>query len=193
MFDLLDKINKDSVELTIYTGLGVSTARLTKIISHLLEFKNLTVQVSGENIDQSYEFVRYGNSFDNFKNNIDLLSEHHINLRYGCNISNVSIFNFLDFVDRYGNASTKNLYVDTVYEPAHLSPNVLDDQSKQEFLNRLINYQDYFDTTILEKAVALPCSDQDRINSRNFLLEFARRRNLSLEIFPESFVSWLTK
>jgi organic radical activating enzyme len=193
LLDLLDKISNDSIEIVIWTGLGVSTARLSKIIKHLIKFKNLTVRVSGENIGRSYEFVRYGNSFANFEKNINLLTQNNITVGYACSISSISTFDFLNFVSQYGNPLVQNLYVTTVDEPGFLSPNVLDNRSKQDFLNRLVEYKNYFDTTALEKAVSLPCSEHDRINSRDFLVEFAQRRNLSLEIFPESFVSWLTK
>jgi organic radical activating enzyme len=193
LFELLDKVNNDSTQIKIYTGLGVSTSRLKKVIERLTPFKNLIVQISGENIGAAYEFVRYGNSFSNFENNINLINKSNLKIEYSCSLSNISVFNFLDFVDRYGDSTTQNLHINTVHEPDFLSLSVLDDESKHNFLNNLDRYDEYFDTSILRKAISVSCSDQDRINSRDFLVEFAKRRNLSLEIFPKSFVKWLLK
>jgi pyruvate-formate lyase-activating enzyme len=193
LLNLLNQVKDYNIEVTLNTGLGVSPARLERFIKPLQTIKNLTVWISGENTGDSYEFVRYGNSYENFKNNIDMLVSNGINVKYWCAVSNISIFNFLDFVDAHCQSAQKTFRIDPVSEPSFLAPNIVDDLSKQQFLARLKDYQHCVDTSVLHKSVEIGCSEQDRINSRNFLTEFARRRNLTLDIFPASFVSWLTK
>lgn len=193
LLNLLEQIKDHNIEVTINTGLGVAPARLKQFVKPLQAIKNLTVWVSGENTGSAYEFVRYGNSYENFKNNIDLLTSNDINIKYWCTVSNLSIFNFLDFVDTHCLSAQKKFNIDPIVDPKFLSPNIIDDGSKREFLSRLKDYQHCVDTSVLRKSVEIGCSEQDRIDSRNFLTEFATRRNLTLDIFPASFVSWLTK
>jgi organic radical activating enzyme len=193
LFELLEQVKDCGIDVNINTGLGVAPARLEKFIKLLQSIPNLTVWISGENTGAAYEFVRYGNSYDNFKNNIDLLSSNGIKIRHWCAVSNLSTFDFLDFVDAYYQSVHNNISIDPVSEPSFLAPNVIDDDSKHQFLQRLDQYKHCFDTVVLEKAVSATCSESDRVASRDFLLEFARRRQLSLEIFPKSFVAWLTK
>lgn len=193
LMEMLDVFDHTSTSISITTGLGVAGSRLEKIVKHIAKFKNLSISVSAESIGNHYEFIRYGNTFDNFNNNIKILQNNGIPIKYGSTVNNLSIFNFLDFVDTYVDKSQCNLTVDLVSTPFFLSPHVLDDTSKQQFLNRCDQYSQYFDVENLKKSLAICPSDTDRVACKNFLTEFSKRRNLSLDIFPKSFVSWLTK
>jgi organic radical activating enzyme len=189
--EIITQLATDQMCVRIYTGLGVSSARLKNVIALLTAVKNLTVVVSAENTDAHYEFVRYGNSFGNFSHNLDLLYDHDIDVKFSCSLNNISTFNFLDFVDRYGDKN--NLEIHMVNQPKFLAVNVLDQHSKDKFVDRLNSYQNWFDINSLQQHVLAPCDQQLKRNCATFLTEFARRRNLSLDVFPKSFVSWLTK
>ena len=57
------------VNLKIWSGLGVDEKRFAREVKQLPN--NVTVVISAENIGDAYEFIRYGNSWQRFNNNIN--------------------------------------------------------------------------------------------------------------------------
>jgi hypothetical protein len=43
------------------------------------------------------------------------------------------------------------------------------------------------------ESINTPCSQKQKQEAAVFIKEFARRRNLSLSIFPESFINWINE
>lgn len=184
----------DRVE--IFTGLGVSQSRFEKIVTQLKNYKNIEFIISGESTGDNYEFNRYGSSWDEFVNKVNYLQKHNFKFKFNCTLSNLTLLGFVDFADYFLNSCKKIPYVyQLVYQPNFMSPFVLDPTSKATIKSRLINSNNQF--TELDRNHIIKSIEQDPdpqlVNSlSDFLLEFiARRPNLSLATFPESFVKWL--
>lgn len=184
LYNGLDKlVNQLPEKIDIFTGLGVDTRRLDRVLSTLPQ-ERLLLTISIENINELYEFNRYGNSYQRFIQNLNIIKDMGIPYRFLSVLSNVTLFGFKDFLNAFeGQDIITNLCV----EPTHLSPNVLDDRSKE-----YINNTDYgqFNEQI-KGAVNQPVTEADKQTFVTYINEFVKRRELNLEIFPEAFVNWV--
>ena len=183
----LIKILPSDVQVVIFTGLGVDEKRFLKEINFLSEFKNVTVSISAESIGNTYEFIRAGNSWNRFEKNLNTLQQHHINYKFSSVLCNLSVLNFEKFVQYIGDTAVS--YV-PCYDPDYLAINVMDDASKDVIYNNMnnlsINAQN-----IIKGIIELPPTENQRNNLKIYLTEFARRRNLTLDIFPKTFINWI--
>lgn len=68
-----------------------------------------------------------------------------------------------------------------------MSPFVLDDDTKKNLADLL---PDSDKAQILQSMQPSP-SENQRVALREFLVQFAQRRNLQLNIFSETFLKWL--
>lgn len=186
LIDLI-KVLPSDVQVEIFTGLGVDEKRFSKQVGLLSEFKNVTVSISAESIGNTYEFIRAGNSWDRFEKNLNTLQQHHINYNFSSVLCNLSVLNFQNFVQYIGNTSIS--YV-PCYDPDYLAINVMDDASKDiiytNMSNLPINAQN-----IIKSIIEMPPTENQRNNLRIYLTDFAKRRNLSLDIFPKTFINWI--
>jgi organic radical activating enzyme len=183
--NLVDLLKQLTGNVVIYSGLGVNSKRLTNILNQL-DTKQFSIVISAENINDFYEFNRYGNSFKNFIKNIEILESYNISYSFNSVISNLTIFGFYDFIKYFYN---KSIFVSVCNDPDYLNPKVLDEKSK-----RLIYNTDYGVYTNTIHNLIKPESNYNiKKNTNSFLLEFAKRRSLNLEIFPNHFIDWLQK
>jgi organic radical activating enzyme len=182
---LLNSVSK-TTEVTFHTGLGVDHARLKTQISKINIRDNLTIFVSAENIDQLYEFNRYGNSYENFTKNLQLLRDADFKIKFSSVISNLTIHGLLDFVNKHGD----NIQYQFCNDPAYLSVNVLDPATKDQLIERLDASNISIKDALVQSMLA-PVTSERKEQCAIFLKEFARRRNLSLDIFPKSMLQWL--
>jgi len=170
------------------SGLGVSESRLKRMIPMLEKFPNLFVKISAENIHGLHEFNRYGVPFEQFKRNFDLLEQSNINIGFHSTISNLTINGFRDFHDYY--KDTKIMSWTFAEQPVMMSPHILDQESKDTLVETLKPLPERFYKEAM-LAIAKDPSDQDRVSCKEFVLQFAKRRNLKLDVFPKSFSEWL--
>jgi organic radical activating enzyme len=179
LVDLLNMVDPDT-RISINTGLGVAPSRLQRFIEPLSQIKNLTIEVSAESVDQHYEFVRYGNSWKNFSTNLELL--RNLPVRFRSVITNITALNFAEFCQRF---SDYDIEIQFCSDPSYLSTEVLDPATKDQLISQLNKYQE-----IVNNMQVVP-SEQQRLACRDYLTQFAQRRNISLDIFPKEFISWL--
>ena len=184
--DLLNNTNPRK-RVSFHTGLGVNNTRLKNQINRITSRENLMVHVSAENCDDFYEFNRYGNSYNNFLDNLKLLIDSGFSVKFNSVVSNLTIFGLAKFNETFQ-------HMDINYQfcaaPEFLRVNVLDDTSKEHLIKALENTQiDRRDLII--SNIKQPCSEELKIQCAHYLKEFSFRRDLKLDIFPEHFLQWL--
>lgn len=185
---LIDTISKfsDSTQISIHTGLGVNTNRFKNIL-HQLPLHRMRIVISAENVEDFYEFNRYGNTYENFLNNLESIRLSGVKYTFNSVISNLTIFGFKKFIDTF-KENEKDINLSVCANPAYLSPMVMDEESFE-----LIKNTDYgrFNSVIGSMFTNTKYKENEKQQLANFLREFARRRNLDLSIFPTSFINWL--
>jgi len=187
LFNLIKNLNVNET-IEIWTGLGVNTKRLTAEIEKIKSIPNICIVISAENINEFHEFNRFGQTYHQFCKNLEILKESNIPLKFSATISNTTIFGLADFIENYqGN----NIDFKLCLHPTFLSPNVLDSESKHRVLESLLIYKErlkpLFDTVPQDYTV-------DQKNElKSYINEFAKRRNLLLDIFPKSFIKWINE
>jgi hypothetical protein len=177
-----------SENITIHTGLGVNHDRFCRQLDKIQNIENIELTVSAENIGKFYEFNRYGNSFENFKNNLNEIKSRNIKLSFNSVVSNLTIFGLPEFVDKF---DSNTIHYSPCYDPDFLAVNVLDSAS----IDQLAKHIDQSRISIkddLIKSLYSPTTREQQENLSVFLSEFARRRNLDLAIFPKSMLQWLS-
>jgi len=186
LFDILDKV-KHVPKINIFSGLGVSFSRLEKILNNLKDFKNINLILSCENIGSYLEFNRYGNTWVDYEKKINLIIQYKINFSFHSVLSNLTLFGFYDFLQRY--REYINEY-DFVYKPDFMAVYVMDEQSKDS-IKKLFEHDVLpWKEQIFKSLEASPTELQIQ-NLKIFLKEFAKRRNLNISnLYPESFKKW---
>lgn len=177
-----------NTEIEIWTGLGVNEARFSNELDRLSKFSNVRLTVSAENIKTLYEFNRYGNTWQRFENNLEQLKKRNISYSFNTTISNISVFGLEEFFDYIQDAPyTYGVCMD----PDYLGLHVMDDYSKQQVLNNITRIPEELQNTIA-RALAVDPTDHQVFNFKNYITEFAQRRNLALSVFPKSFSDWIS-
>jgi molybdenum cofactor biosynthesis enzyme MoaA len=185
--DLLNQLGSRSANITCYTGLGVDPTRFSAQLKKIKNKDRLTIAVSGETCNQLYEFNRYGNTWDNFLVNVRELQTQGFNYQFSSVLSNLTIFGLLDFVKLFADKEIKHQFCAV---PDFLNVNVLDDVSKSKLKIALQESNLSFKQEVYN-TISQPCTDQQRKELSIYVKEFARRRDLSLNIYPEHFLSWI--
>jgi organic radical activating enzyme len=183
--ELLNSLD-NSASIVFYTGLGVNTKRLLTQLKNIKHPEKVTAAVSAECCDSLYEFNRYNNSYQNFLENLKIL-QTFTTVKFSSVISNLTIHGLVNFVDQFPNTDkTYNICND----PDYLSINVLDDQTKLSLSKSILN-SNVENADRIVSSMMKPCSEQQRQQLATYLDQFARRRNLKLDIFPSSMLQWL--
>ena len=172
----------------IITGLGVSTSRFIKIIDKLKHMPNLVIILSGETTEQLFEFNRYGAKWNEFVEKINLLKQNSINIMFNATISNLTVFGFKKFYEVF---NKEKINLTFAYQPMMMAPYVLDDDTKQHLIQEFKSLPSDMIESLTKSITATP-NEIERLAIRDFLKEFtARRKDLTLDIFPETFLQWL--
>ena len=193
LIDTLVDIPFDSdINLNLFSGLGMSESRVNNLLDKKSilsnKYKNFQLKISAESANQFYEFNRYGNTWNDFVGKINLLRQRNIKFIFHCTISNLTLFGFYDFCTKFNDI---DFTMDFVHQPHMLSPHVLDDESKKTIYNQLVAL-DGKNTSALLKSIESVPTELEKLNLKEFLLEFTNRRpDLTLDIFPKTFVNWL--
>ena len=178
----------DCPNIRIYTGAGLTLEKFKEKFDILRNHKNVSIVISAENIEKLYEFNRYENSYTNFLNIVNYVKEAKINYSFTSVISNITIFGFLDFV-KFVDAPIMQNFCNV---PSFLRLDVLDVHSKKVLIDQfLLENNKIFDVIIKNLQTEVEVPNIDRVNLSKYMKEFAKRRNLNLEIFPNSFLDWL--
>ena len=187
---LLDMVSIFSATTNIYilTGAGIAPNKFSSIIDQLKEFPNVTIGISAENLQQYYEFNRYGNTFENFLKIYEIVRQSGLKYKFFSTLSNLTIFGFIDFVN-FVNAEGSQTFCN---DPSFLRVGVLDEHSR----NNLIELYDKQNNPRFKSIIETLNKDNvvpeiDKNNLSVYIKEFAARRNLNLNIFPQSFLNWL--
>jgi len=186
LFTLLEK-TPPSVEIVLYTGLGVNHSRLIKQINKIKHIPNLKIIVSAENVDNFYEFNRHGNTYQNFESNLQLLIDSGFIITFLSIISNLTVFGLTEFANKYEHF---NIDYDYCHDPDYLGVHVLDDISKEKLIQSLQSSNIAVKNEIIQ-SLSIDCTQEQQKNCSIFVKEFASRRNLDLKIFPNSMLQWL--
>lgn len=179
--DIVKGVSADLIEIT--TGLGVESKRFERLIQSLPAERTALI-LSAESTRDNYEFVRNGNTYNNFLQNLKTVQRYGLQYRFGIALSNLNIHDFKRFQDELG---TNDDYFNILVDPVYLSPCVLDPESKDRILSTSFTHYE----REIHQAVSAEYTDEQLTHFRQFVVEFARRKNLTLDIFPESFKKWI--
>lgn len=178
----------DCPNIRIYTGAGLTLEKFKEKFDVLRNHKNVSIVISAENIGKLYEFNRYENSYSNFLKIVHYVQEAKINYSFTSVISNITIFGFLDFVKSVDAPIMQNF----CNVPSFLRLDVLDEHSKNSLIDQFLSENNkIFDVIIKNLQTEIEVPNIDRVNLSKYIQEFAKRRNLNLEIFPKLFLNWL--
>lgn len=138
--DLLDRLNPD-VNLRINTNLSKID---TRIFNRVCEFKNVHWTVSVESIEDEYNYIRYGGSWEDFLSNLSIIQklDHKISFNMLHFLLNYkSIFGCVDFLKSLG-FHNNSFIIGALLTPdylniRHLPESVL--QSVKELLSERID------------------------------------------------------
>jgi organic radical activating enzyme len=189
--ELIKKLKmKPSSKIIIYTGLGFSFARFKKYISMFSDniSSMISLRISADGIGKHLEFNRYGIKWDEFVKKIDYLKEQNIDFEFQTTLSNLSVFGFADFYKKFSDYGIRLTFA---YTPRMMSIYVMDDESKNIIKNEIEFMPDDVKSKIISSISPEPTETQ-RIQIKEFLEQFtSRREDLSLDIFPNSFLKWV--
>ena len=174
--------------LEVFTGMGVSPRRFRNELEKIKGIPNLSLVISAENIRALYEFNRYGNSYDTFIKNLETVKELNIPFKFALTLSNLTLFGVADFIKEFYDC---DITFTMCNYPTFLAVNVLDDTSKLKLSESLSAVESTIPDIV--KSINAPCSQLQKQEAAVFIKEFASRRQLSLDIFPESFVNWINE
>jgi organic radical activating enzyme len=185
LIDIVSKLSRIK-DITIFTGLGVSSSRLKRICSDLANFKNITFTISAENTGKFHEFTRYGTSYSDWTDNFNIVSSK-FPINFVSVISNLTMFDFANFL-----TANKQHTVSFNYnnDSSFLAPNMLDPESKNKIINELNKLQHHEISNVV-KYISQDCPDNSRELLNKFLSRYIAPRKLTLEIFPSSFLNWI--
>lgn len=187
LFDLLDAVSNSSAVINIYTGLGVDVKRFQRMLDRIKQMPTAMISVSAECTDKFYEFNRYGNLWTEFINKIELLQKSGIEFRFSTSISNLTVFGLTSFIKYFNDQRIGLVFVN---QPNMMAPYVLDANSKQQIMQDIRSLPEHYQTQIAQSIQADPSKTQ-RQQMSEFLKEYAIRRNLDMNIYPQSFLDWL--
>ena len=186
LISFLDRVPDKKVRIT--SGLGVSVSRLEKILKQVKD-KNVEFIISAESTERNFEFIRYGSSWKDFLRKIDMIKNNSNPMTFMSTINNLSIFDIKSFYELM--SQHYRVIFNSVTSRPLLQANVLDDRSKENFIRSLgEKTNNEFYKKIID-ILKVPYEEKERKNLSIFLKEFALRRKLSLDIFPDHFLKWL--
>jgi organic radical activating enzyme len=187
--NLNDVINgfSDTSKIIIFTGLGISTERFRKELAKISDTSKIEIAVSAENINKNYEFIRFGNTWQRFADNLKILRDSGIKYWFSSVLSNVTIFGFNEFFSEF---STESIKYEFCWDPDFLNVNVMDQLTKDTIIEQISSSNIPFKDSIISTMLK-PVTPDNKVAFSLYISEFARRRGLSFDIFPASFVRWI--
>jgi MoaA/NifB/PqqE/SkfB family radical SAM enzyme len=185
--DLVNKLSGRNTTIRVFSGLGVSPARFKRELDKIATIKELEIVISGENIGAGYEFARNGNTWERFNENIRTLENAGVSYSFYSTVSNLTLSGLIDFSLWVGD---KKVTYSTCTDPDFLAVSVMDPVSKRNILDNLNFYPEQLQDRLSADLLIDP-SEEQRVRLKTYLLDFVRRRNLSLTTLPISFQDWI--
>jgi organic radical activating enzyme len=178
-------------QINLYSGLGVNTDRLRRILTTVAQYKNITLIISAESTDKNYEFNRYGMTWSQFQERLQVVQDLKINYTFQCTISNLTVLGFKNFYKLYKNSK---MFIQFVHHPDFMSAGNLDPTSKQQVIDELLPYQhDKKIQQILQTVGSTYVNNDHRLTMAAWIKQFADRRGLNLNTYPKTFLEWLNQ
>lgn len=178
-----------AAEVQIYTGLGVSSSRFAKAVEKLKSVPNLTLYVSAESTGKNLEFNRYGNRWADILEKLNTLKNSNIKVCLHSTLSNLTLMGFADFYKYFSN--DYQIVVSFAHTPIMTAVHVLDPDTKNQIKHDLASLPESVTAQILTSMQSTPTPEQ-KLHLKSFLEQFIKRRpDLSMDIFPKSFVNWV--
>lgn len=175
------------IKVSVYTGLGVSKSRLSNMISKMKDL-DIDLVISAENTGRFHEFNRYGSKYSDFLENLQVVKEH-FPTSFASSISNLTVIDWDRFLELNRESE---IYVNPLVDPDFLRVNMLDDETKLRITKRLEKLNDPRNENILE-LLSEPADPILKPRLKSFLQRFLKsRQDINLDIFPDSFKSWLS-
>ena len=187
LFDVLDAVSNTSAMINIYTGLGVDLQRFQRMVDKIKQTPNAMISISAECTDKFYEFNRYGNTWHEFLNRVEIIKSSGIDFRFSTAITNLTIFDLPTFIRQFIDQRIGLVFANNPYM---MAPYVLDVDSKKMILQNIQTLPEHYQTQIAQSVQADP-SETQRQQMSEFLKEYVARRNLDVSIYPKSFLEWL--
>lgn len=174
----------DAQKISIITGLGVNPKRFQRMLERLP--KNIIIVISGEGVGKMYDFVRYGNTYDTFLKNLKAIEKMNYEYCFSSAIGNLTIHGYSKFREIH---ETENDRMYFISSPNYLTIDLIDEESRKRLLDQNFGLVDLEIKTALTNTRTI---EEDRLLlCKKFVAEIVNRRNLSLDIFPESFIKYL--
>jgi organic radical activating enzyme len=188
LINMLEKL-KNIPQIVIYTGLGINKVKLKNILEKICNYKNITLNLSAESTQENYEFNRFGNTWQNFLECIEIIKDMKIAYEFSTTYSNLTVLDYVKFNTSY----TLNNTINLVYDPEFMSVWVLDDTTKKELINQIHNspLSNTHNSKIITDLLSKTPSEIDRKNLEYFVKEFCKRRNIKPNFMPDSLKRWL--
>ena len=187
LFDVLDAVSNTSAVINIYTGLGVDLQRFQRMVDKIKQTPNAMISISAECTDKFYEFNRYGNTWHEFLNRVEIVKSSGIDFRFSTAITNLTIFDLPAFIRQFIDQRIGLVFAN---HPYMMAPYVLDVESKKLILKDIQSLPEHYRTQIAQSIQANP-SESQRQQMSEFLKEYVTRKNLDINIYPKSFLEWL--
>lgn len=187
LIELLETIKDKKIHIT--SGLGVPKNRFKSIVDKIKDKNNISFNISAENTNNFFEFIRHGLSWNDFTHKIDYIKKNGITISFISTITNLTSFDIVSFYNMYGNEHI--ISYNPVTDRSFLQPNVLDDLSKKILIDSIQDKMENKFFIQLKESISQPHNDIERKNLSMFLKEFSNRRKLKLDIFPDHFLKWL--
>ena len=184
--ELISKLSGYGIPIKIYSGLGVNTERFQKQITKLVKFQEVKLIISTESTGKLYEILRYGNTWERFQTNIEILKQQDVCYSFYATVSNLALLGIDDFIKYAGNVE---ILWSPCNDPDFFAANVLDDQTKSVLINQIDGYPSNLQEII--KTISIPTKSSSKSNLCTYLKEFTQRRNIDLRALPPYFVDWL--
>jgi organic radical activating enzyme len=181
----LEQIEDKNISIT--TGLGVSLSRLSRLLKKM-KGKKIDFAVSGETTGKFFEFLRYGNRWNDFLTKVKMISDAGFEVSFISTISNISLFDFTKFYDTFH--KSYNIHTNTMTERPFLMPHVIDDKSKDDFIKTSKKYENTKTFQNILKSLNVDVNEIDRINLGNYVKQFSSRRSIDISFLPEHFRKW---
>ena len=175
-----------NIDDKIVSKLGQKVIKESKpyleILNSAMQYKMLTI--SAENTEDLYEFNRYGNTWSQFQDNLKTITELGFDYQFCSVISNTTIQGFRQFLDWCGD---RKIIINPCSDPEYQSASVLDNETKK--LVNSCKYDRYDD--IVKQCINADTNNHQINQFRQYITEFAKRRALSFDAFPQSFQKWI--
>lgn len=168
-----------NIKVNVWSGLGVDETRFAKELDKLPP--NICVVVSAENIHELYELARFGNSWQRFESNLNLLVKKGISYSFNSTVTNLTLPGLSDFVKYAGSIP---VYFSLCTDPDFLSPEVLDQKTKDNLDLSLL-------PEFVKSALHMNPTPEKISNFKSYIKEFAQRRNIKLSSLPSTMTEWI--